>query len=102
MSDQWLPWTMKAFLAAGAVFGIGMLTLGLPGTIFISIVNPSLHGDSVWPAAIIITQVGALLIAPASLALRLAKPDLVGWRHVQATAVLAFVATLVFAVYVAR
>jgi len=102
MSDQWLPWIMKAGLAAGAAFGIGTLTMGLPGTVFVSLVNPNLHGDSVWPAAVIITQVGALLIVPASLALRLAMPNLAGWRHAQATALLAIVATLLFAIFVSR
>ena len=102
MSDQWLPWIGKAALAAGAVYVIGILTLGLPGMIFVSILDPKkLPGDGAWPLAIMVTQGGSLLIVPASLLLRLIKPEFVGWTHVLATAVLTVVATLILTIVLA-
>jgi hypothetical protein len=92
----WLPWIATAGVAAGGVFVIGMLLLGLPGAVFVQAVTAlglKLPPDSAWPLAIWITQVGAWLIVPASLVLRLAKADAVGWRHVRAAAVLTVAAT---------
>jgi hypothetical protein len=95
MSDQWVPWIIKAVVAAGIVYGIGILTVGLPGAVFLSILNPKVHPDAAWPLAIMITQAGSLLIIPASLLLRVIKPEFVGRAHVLATAVLTFFATLI-------
>jgi hypothetical protein len=61
-----------------------MLTLGLPGTMFVEVLIPAgrkLPPDSAWPLALLITQVGALIIVPVSLALRFAMPHAVGWHH---------------------
>jgi hypothetical protein len=102
MSDQWVPWIIKAVVAAGVVYGIGILTVGLPGAVFLSILNPKVHPDAAWPLAIMITQAGSLLIIPASLLLRLIKPEFVGRTHVLATAVLTFFATLIAAMILAR
>jgi hypothetical protein len=102
MSDQWVPWIIKAGVAAGIVYGIGILTVGLPGAVFLSILNPKVHPDAVWPLAIMITQAGSLLIIPASLLLRLIKPEFAGFSHVLATAVLTFFATLIATMILAR
>lgn len=99
---QWMSWLAKACLAAGAVFGLGMLTLGLPGAVFVELVTGlgrSVPPDGAWPLAIEVTAVGSLLIVPASLAVRLARPNLMGWGHAWATAAMAFVATALFTVY---
>lgn len=106
-NDQWVPWTMKAVLAAGAVFGIGMLLLGLPGAIALEIVTglgmvSKLPPDSTWPLAITISNLGALVIVPASLVMRFMKPASTGWWHVHATALLTIFGTLLVAALVAR
>jgi ABC-type antimicrobial peptide transport system permease subunit len=49
-----------------------------------------------------ITQIGALLILPVSLALRLAMPHATGWHHVWATALLTIVATFLVAILLAN
>jgi hypothetical protein len=102
ISDQWWSWIRSACLAAGLVFVIGMLTLGLPGTMFLEVVAGSsrLPPDSAWPLAIGITQVGALTIVPSSLALRVLAPHARGWRHAGLTAVLSIVATFLFTMIV--
>ena len=102
MSHQWLPWIVKAVLAAGVVYVIGILTVGLPGAVFLGILDPKVHPDAAWPLAIRITQVGSLLIVPASLLLRVIKPEFAGFSHVLATAVLTFVATLIATMILAR
>lgn len=101
-SSRWLPWLAKACLAAGCAFGLGMLTLGLPGVFFVELVlafGRKVPPDGVWPLAIEVTAVGSLLIVPASLVLRLARPNLAGWGHAGATAAIAFVATALFTAY---
>jgi hypothetical protein len=98
--QPWLPWIAKASLAAGVVYAVGMRLLGLPGAIFVGAVTGlglKPPADTAWPLAIWITQVGALMVAPASIVLRLAMPDVVGWRHARATAVLTIVATFLLA-----
>jgi hypothetical protein len=101
LSDQWVVWIIKAALAAAVALSIGMASLGLPGAIFLELVGQKLRPDSAWPLALMITQVGALLIIPASLLLRLAMPGLVGLRHGMMTALLTMAAIFVFAVLVA-
>jgi hypothetical protein len=98
ISEQWWSWIRSACLAAVIVFGIGTLTLGLPGAIFLEVVAGSgrLPADSAWPLAIGIAQVGSLIIVPSSLALRLLAPHARGWQHAGLTALLAVVATLLF------
>jgi hypothetical protein len=104
-SDQWwLPWTLKAGVAACIILVLGMQLLGLPGAFFVEIVM-GLRGKlpldiSAWPLAILITQVGSLMIVPASLALRFIRPNIVGWQHVMATTLLTFAATLFFTILV--
>ena len=74
----------RSLFAAGIVFAIGMLTLGLPGAMFVEVLIPAgrkLPPDSAWPLAILITLVGALIIVPVSLALRFVMPHAVGWHH---------------------
>ena len=98
VSEQWRAWIARASMAAGGVFGIGMLLLGLPGAMFVEAVGgPDLPPDSAWPLSILVTQVGALLVVPSSLLLRFLMPGIVGWGHVGATALLALAATFVFA-----
>ena len=99
---QWLSWVAKACLAAGAAWGLSMLTLGLPGTVFVELVmglGRNVPPDGAWPMAIEISMVGSALIVPASLAVRLVRPGLAGWGHTLATAAVAFVATSLFALY---
>ena len=102
MSSRWLPWLAKACLAAGCAFGLGMLTLGLPGAFFVELaqgLGRKVPPDGAWPLAIEVTAMGSLLIVPASLVLRLARPNLAGWGHAGATAAIAFVATALFTAY---
>src|SRR5262245_53452258 len=82
VSDQWWTWITKAGLAAAVVFAIGMLTLGLPGMFVLDVLDLKLRPDTAWPLGVQITQVGALLILPVSLALRFAMPHVTGWHHV--------------------
>jgi hypothetical protein len=99
---QWLSWVAKACLAAGAVYALSMLTLGLPGAIFVELVmglGRNVPPDGAWPMAIEISMVGSLLIVPASLAVRLVRPGLAGWGHTLATAAVAFLATSLFTLY---
>jgi hypothetical protein len=98
ISYQWHGWIVKAGLAAGAAFGIGMATLGLPGMLLVAtfIHLEALSPDGVWPLAITVTVFGSLAIFPASLLLRLVMPDTVGWAHAGATALLTFVVSFVF------
>jgi hypothetical protein len=99
---QWLPWVAKACLAAGTVFALSMVTLGLPGGIFVELVmglGRRVPPDGAWPLAIEISAAGSLLIVPASLVVRLARPSVAGWGHAWATAAVAFVATALFALY---
>lgn len=101
--SQWRAWITNALLAAAGAYGIGMLLLGLPGALFVeAVTGPELPPDSAWPLSIVVTQVGALLIVPASLLLRFMMPATVGWGHVGATAVLTFLATFVAAILIAR
>jgi hypothetical protein len=118
----WAPWTepaisdvptpdashplsqglLKALVSAGAVLGVGMLLLGLPGAAVLEIVDGlglarKLEPDAVWPLAICITFAGAALIVPASLALRYKRPHITGWAHVWRTALLTLAATFLFA-----
>ena len=102
ISEQWWSWIRSAFLAGGLVFGIGILTLGLPGAMFLEVVSGSsrLPADSAWPLAIAITQVGALIIVPSSLALRVLVPHARGWQHAGLTALLSVIATFLFTMIV--
>src|SRR5262245_11338896 len=103
VSRHWMAWTIKASLAAAAAFSVGMLLVGLPGAMFLELVIPAgrkLPPDSAWPLAIMITQVGTLLIVPASLALRFIRPNTAGASHALATAVLTMCATLFFAMFI--
>ena len=102
ISEQWWSWIRRACLAAVIVFGIGTLTLGLPGTIFLQLVagTDRLPADSVWPLAIGITQVGSLIIVPSSLALRVLAPRARGWQHAGLTALLTILATFLFTMIV--
>jgi len=98
ISEPWWSWIRSAWLAAIIVFGIGTLTLGLPGAIFLELVAGSgrLPADSAWPLAIGITQVGSLVIVPSSLALRVLAPHARGWRHAGLTALVTVVTTFIF------
>jgi len=100
ITEQWWSWIRMACLAAGLVFGIGMLTLGLPGAMFLEIVGGSSRfpDDSAWPLAIGITQLAALMIIPSSLALRVLVPHAHSWQHAGLTALLTVVATFIFTV----
>ena len=102
ISDQWRTWITKASLAAALVFAMGMLTMGLPGILFLEVLDLKLRPDSVWPLGVQITQVGAVLILPVSLALRFAMPYVMGWHHVWATALLTVVATFLVAILLAN
>ena len=84
------------------LFGIGMLTLGLPGILVLEVLDLKLRPDTTWPLGVQITQVGALLILPVSLALRFTMPQATGWYHVWATALLTIVATLLVAILLAN
>jgi hypothetical protein len=99
VSAQWWAWIRGACFAAGIVFAIGMLTLGLPGAMFVEVLIPAgrkLPADSAWPLAILITQVGALIIVPVSLALRFVMPHAVGWHHAWVTGLVSIAATFLF------
>jgi hypothetical protein len=77
-----------ACFAAGAVLAIGMLTLGLPGAMFVEVLIPAGRKpppDSAWPLAILITQVGALIMLPVSLALRFYTNVLASARLIELT-----------------
>src|SRR5262249_41397441 len=102
ISEQWWSWIRRASLASGLVFGIGIVTLGLPGAMFLEIVAGSnrLPADSSWPLAIAITHVGALMIVPSSLTLRVLVPHASGWQHAGLTALLSIVATFLFTMIV--
>src|SRR5262245_3382131 len=101
ISARWWSWIRSACLAAIIVFGIGTLTLGLPGALFLEVVAGSrLPADGAWPLAIGITQLGALTIVPASLALRFLAPYARGWQHAGLTALLSVVATFLFTIIV--
>lgn len=105
MSGPWLSWLMKAGLAAGAVYGVGVLTVGLPGAAFLDLVvgwGRKLEPDSAWPLAIWITMAMSLIVVPASLALRFVRPHLTGWGHAGATAAVTFVATVLFTLFITR
>jgi hypothetical protein len=101
VSDQWRSWITRASLAAGGVLAIGMLTLGLPGAVFLELLGLKLPPDSAWPLAIVISQVGALIIVPASLVLRLLWPHVVGWHHVLLAMLLSVIATFLFTAFIA-
>lgn len=101
ISDQWRTWITKASLAVAVVFGIGMLTLGLPGIFFLELLDLKLPPDTIWPLGVQITLVGALLILPVSLALRFAMPHATGWHHVWPTALLTIIATFLVAILLA-
>src|SRR5262245_8540952 len=92
----------KASLAAAVAFGIGMLTLGLPGILLLEVLDLKLRPDTTWPLGVQITQVGALLILPVSLLLRFAMPHVTNWHHVWATALLTIVATFLVAIFLAN
>ena len=99
VSAQWWAWIRGACFAAGIVFAIGMLTLGLPGAMFVEVLIPAgrkLPADSAWPLALLVTQVGALIIVPVSLALRFVMPHAVGWHHAWVTALVSIAATFLF------
>jgi hypothetical protein len=102
ISEEWWSWIRRASLASGLVFGIGILTLGLPGAMFLEVVGGSnrLPADSAWPLAIAITQVGALIIVPSSLAARVLVPHASGWQHAGLSALLSIVATFLFTMIV--
>jgi hypothetical protein len=94
-------------LAATAALSAGILLLGLPGAVFLEIVDDlglarKLAPDAVWPLAIVVTVVGAVLIAPLSLAVRHRWPSANGWGHVWRTALLTVAATFLFTLLVAR
>ena len=110
MSDPPIPdasrppsqWLLKALASAGAVLGVGMLFLGLPGAAVLEVVEGlglarKLEPDAVWPLAIYITFAGAALIVPASLALRYKRPHIIGWAHIWRTALLTLAGTFLFA-----
>lgn len=101
-SSPWPNWIGRAGLAAGAALAVGWLTLGLPGGIVAGAVLDlnALPPDAAWPLAIIVTQVGAIAILPASLVLRVAMPNTAGWAHAGATAALTLLA-MCTATYVA-
>src|SRR5262245_34818687 len=102
MPGQWLSWLAKASLAAGTAFVLGMATLGLPGAFFVQLVmglGRRVPPDGAWRLAIEVTAAGSLLIVPASLAVRLVRPNLVGWGHAWGTAAIACVATALFTLY---
>lgn len=82
---QWLVWLLQAMLAAVVVLLVGLLTLGLPGAVFLETATNlglvHIPLDAGWPLALEITFDGAALVLPVSLALRYLWPDIVGWRH---------------------
>jgi hypothetical protein len=102
VSDQWRTWITRASLAAALVFGIGMLTLGLPGILFLEVLDLKHRPDTIWPLGVQITQIGALLILPVSLLLRFTLPHLTGWHHVWTAALLTIVATFLVAILLAN
>jgi hypothetical protein len=96
-----------AVLSAAGVFGVGLLLLAMPGLLVLEIARGlgfarNLAPDSVWPLGILINFVGAVLVVPMSMAMRMKRPDIVGWRHAGFTALLTFAATLIFAIIVSR
>ena len=84
--NQWLVWILQAVLAAVVVVFAGLLTLGLPGAVFLEtaanlgLLRTPLDAGS-WPLAFELTLDGAAMVLPVSLALRCLRPDIVGWRH---------------------
>jgi hypothetical protein len=96
LSARWRTWITGAFFGAGVVFVVGIGTLGLPGAFFLDVLGQKLPPDRAWPLALAITQVGALIVVPASLTLRVIMPRLVGWSHAFATAFLTILATFLF------
>ncbi len=104
---QFAEWTLKALLAAGAVFGVSMILLGLPAAVFLDIVvglglAPKVRPGAGWPLAILITLAGSVAIVASSLLLRCMRPDIVGWKHAGWTALLVLTATFVFTIAVMR
>ena len=101
--NQWLVWLFRAALGAIAVLFVGLLTLALPGAIILEalvalgLVREFPPGGGEWALAIQITYVGAAMVLPLSLALRYMRPDIVGWGHALATALLTLAGTVLFA-----
>jgi hypothetical protein len=93
-------------LAALAVLCIGLLTLGLPGAVFLEtasnlgLLHAPLDAGS-WPLALEITLDGAVMVTPASLALRYLRPNIAGWRHALATGGVTAIGTFVVTLLVA-
>ncbi len=105
--SRFAEWTVKALLAAGAVFGLSMIMLGLPAAVFVDMVvglglAPKLAPGAGWPLAILITIAGSLAVVSSSIVLRCIRPDIAGWKHVGWTALLALAATFVFTIAVMR
>src|SRR5262245_24730773 len=83
--NQWLAWVLRAMLAALVVLFVGLLTVGLPGAVFLEAANNvglvHIPLDAGWPLALEITFDGAAMVVPSSLAVRYFRPDIIGWRH---------------------
>jgi len=66
------------FVAAGVLEVLGLVLLGLPGAAFLETLEPLMHyfgrgpisGDGAWPAAILMSAVWPVALAPAYLAAR--------------------------------
>jgi hypothetical protein len=66
------------FLAAGVLEGLGVVLLGLPGAAFLETLEPVMHrvgrgpisGDAAWPAAIMMSLMWPVALAPAYLVAR--------------------------------
>lgn len=106
-SSSWPPGTGAAIVAAIAVFAFGILLMGLPGAIVLeAAVSTGLarkpKPDSGWPLALLLTLILAVLVVPASLALRHKRPDIVGWAHAGWTALLTIAGTFLFSLVILR
>ena len=89
---------VKACVAGIVTLVVGLLLLGIPGAIVLEALATigtirTVTGDAAWPAAIVVTMAGAVMVTLASLAMRTAMPGLSGWRHMLAAAALALIAT---------
>ena len=106
MKQRWSN-VLKACIAGALTLVGGLLLLDIPGAIVLEAlavigVIKKVTGDAAWPAAILVTVAGAVLISIASLVMRRAAPGLVGWRHALAAALGAVIATAALTALVLR
>lgn len=94
-------------ILAAIAFGIVgfFFLLGIPGALIFATVTAivavtsgvELHGDAMWPGALMTTAAMAVAIAPASWAFSILKPEWRLWRHIFAVLVVMAVVSAVVA-----